>query len=96
MNKHEDLRITIKECVPPAIKQELLEYVSEMEKLEMTTLPNLKIVLEDCKNAYEELRRDIKRYFELDEKLHVDRLTILEAQEKCELAVELSKVCEEE
>jgi predicted RNase H-like nuclease (RuvC/YqgF family) len=42
--------------------------------------------------AYEELKQDVQRYFYLDEKLHVDRLTVSEAQEKCELAVELSKI----
>ena len=57
---------------------------------------DLIVKVEATEKAYGELQQDVKRYFYLDEKLHVDRLTVLEAQEKCELAGELSKVCEEE
>jgi hypothetical protein len=39
-----------------------------------------------------ELQQDVKRYFELDEKYHTTGLKILEAQEKVELSLKLSKV----
>jgi len=68
----------------------------EMEKHEKQLDIHRSEYIAKLETELEELKRDVKRYFYLDEKLHVDRLTVLEAQEKCELAVKLSKVCEEE
>jgi RNase H-fold protein (predicted Holliday junction resolvase) len=68
--------------------------IKELElffKVEKETLNKVNKDYVELENELEELKRDVKRYFYLDEKLHVDRLTVLEAQEKCELAVELSR-----
>ena len=51
-------------------------------------IADAELILEELEN----LKYEIYRYFELDEKQNVDRLSILESQEKVELAVKLAKV----
>jgi len=79
LSKHDEAR-NISMNLHWVNREPMLKYITNMEAME---------------KKYEELKNDVKRYFELDEKFHVDRLTILEAQEKVELAIKLSKVGDE-
>jgi len=81
-------KIFEKRWITQNIKIEELELFFKVGK---ETLNKVNKDYVELENELEELKRDVKRYFYLDEKLHVDRLTVLEAQEKCELAVELSR-----
>ena len=67
----------------------------ELSKM-ISTVRNYINDMEALETEHEALKRDIARYFEIDEKSHVDRLTVLEGQEKVELAIKLSKVGKEE
>jgi hypothetical protein len=105
MNKHEEIRndlylleITCDMQLFEEKRKNISTYIREMEQLEMTTLANLRYVLEYTNKAYEEekakrkkLEKDVKRYFELD-KLDPFSLTKNEDIEWGNLNEKLSKV----